>query len=1133
MILILAAPTTSSGNAANHRLGSRKNSAVPAWLSELHKRINRVETTVDDYIETYLPSSVSSMLQDDHSRAFREYKPHHGKEVESYPELHEGLKLPVKPISAKKKLAFSNTSGNDVEFPFDAFKDNHHSTRPDVSVSFPGRKIRAPNGKDIAMVIEAKADEADDPFRRNCKGTCTIEQLARSARSLLLAHGFIAAFAVGVYGGFARIMRFDHTCALFSKRFKLRTPYGSRLLQKFFWHFAHPLVSGPVAGNDPTMTLLSALGRNWVKDQLKNAKVKDWPQHTRELEKARCFEVFNQDTGEYEPYIGYDILDINGRLFSRATAIWYAFLDTRIRNPSTRRLVANPSAPPLKSRIIKVAWRQLRRVAEAKFYKRLDAKIPKEGRRELPTMLCGADMGELEVEWWLRTKARQAASSDPASSSQSILSSVEQPPIAMAVATADTPMFVMTGSRAAAENHITLGPDHIPTTDFPLPYPQHQTFSWRAVDSGRWYAERGHMRMVMKDVGCPITQFVETKELAGAFFDSILGHQQAWTIAGVLHRDVSVGNFLISDDPKGGPGIGFIHDFDYSSMTPNPDNNTGTSTSAANAQDAAQAPSGDTEDNARHKERTGTYYFMAAEWLMGKQVVHFAHRDLESFYWVFLWVVLRHTDCYWQNMSGPEHCKTTFFYGNDRLGATAKVLWVKSTKNEPLVIRGNPTLMTLLHEFTKLVADQLDVDKKLTYESVLQLFDTALAPGNPWPKNDWKHCTLLDLRTVAMSAVVHRENCVDTDVDPDEVPNEEHRPGLASSEEMDDQPEDEDADDADAPPPVLVGTKRKRGRRVDTDNDAPAATSAGPSRAPTRPRKRARTDAGNNVASPLGPAPASSTRAARRPPQAQRPRNARANAVAPTRVSSRLAAKRAARWGLKELARGDGAMRFPISSPSCLHPDPRTDDTAVRHEHPIGERESGRARGRGEHNRDDVRGPPALDELDAVRGAARGEGVHELVLAVHVGRMVEQVAHAQFPVRGHPPGPDTLRASYLRPISENQRSYHAHRSLYAFLSEIRSRSSSHVFTTSVTTDTGPLKAREGNTVHAGFPSGALPLRAGPPGLCSTSSGVATGAERGVPIASSMRTLCLSGGRTDASTWGLEGELSACMYGNTG
>ena len=41
-------------------------------------------------------------------------------------------------------------------------------------------------------------------------------------------------------------------------------------------------------------------------------------------------------------------------------------------------------------------------------------------------------------------------------------------------------------------------------------------------------------------------------------------------MAGILHRDVSVGNILIVDRPEPDSFTGFIHDFDRSSMTDAP-----------------------------------------------------------------------------------------------------------------------------------------------------------------------------------------------------------------------------------------------------------------------------------------------------------------------------------------------------------------------------------------------------------------------------------------------------------------------------------------------------------------------------------------------------------------------------------
>lgn len=51
------------------------------------------------------------------------------------------------------------------------------------------------------------------------------------------------------------------------------------------------------------------------------------------------------------------------------------------------------------------------------------------------------------------------------------------------------------------------------------------------------------------------------------------GHKRAWEDARVLHRDVSVGNILITDEPTNEPNsTGFLHDFDYSSIEHEPEN---------------------------------------------------------------------------------------------------------------------------------------------------------------------------------------------------------------------------------------------------------------------------------------------------------------------------------------------------------------------------------------------------------------------------------------------------------------------------------------------------------------------------------------------------------------------------------
>ena len=93
------------------------------------------------------------------------------------------------------------------------------------------------------------------------------------------------------------------------------------------------------------------------------------------------------------------------------------------------------------------------------------------------------------------------------------------------------------------------------------------------------------MRLVIDDVGRNLAGAKNTKELVRALRDAMIGmslvlwngvpahtdlwsgHKLAFEKAGVLHRDISVGNILIVEEPEDGSFVGFIHDFDYSAMT--------------------------------------------------------------------------------------------------------------------------------------------------------------------------------------------------------------------------------------------------------------------------------------------------------------------------------------------------------------------------------------------------------------------------------------------------------------------------------------------------------------------------------------------------------------------------------------
>ncbi|OJT03598.1 hypothetical protein TRAPUB_5774 [Trametes pubescens] len=133
---------------------------------------------------------------------------------------------------------------------------------------------------------------------------------------------------------------------------------------------------------------------------------------------------------------------------------------------------------------------------------------------------------------------------------------------------------------------------------------------------------------------------------------------------------------------------------------------------------------------------------MAYEILKFTGIIHNTHHDLESFYWVLLWVVVRHTEH--GHVRGDKLCGDIFKFGEDRESASAKRDWLE---DEKLDIPKNKPLTYLLNELGGIVLEHLPTLRKgvsqifLDYDRVLKIFDEAIEmPG--WPTRDWQPCNL-------------------------------------------------------------------------------------------------------------------------------------------------------------------------------------------------------------------------------------------------------------------------------------------------------------------------------------------------------------------------------------------------------
>ena len=187
--------------------------------------------------------------------------------------------------------------------------------------------------------------------------------------------------------------------------------------------------------------------------------------------------------------------------------MWLGIRDTRRGAHGGQLVDPPPSADDLRVRVIKDAWRPLDRRSELDFYDRLDSALPPHNRVGLPTLICGSDFGEREVGLWesVLYGAPVAAAADGTHHETRLSAPVQVwqpfscPPPLVASTTVDS-------------------------SECPAHRPMQQTFTWRQTRGAKyWYRERSHVRFVVGEVGRPVTQFRNTKELVKAFRDAIVG----------------------------------------------------------------------------------------------------------------------------------------------------------------------------------------------------------------------------------------------------------------------------------------------------------------------------------------------------------------------------------------------------------------------------------------------------------------------------------------------------------------------------------------------------------------------------------------------------------------------------------
>jgi len=129
---------------------------------------------------------------------------------------------------------------------------------------------------------------------------------------------------------------------------------------------------------------------------------------------------------------------------------------------------------------------------------------------------------------------------------------------------------------------------------------------------------------------------------------------------------------------------------------------------------------------------------MAIGLLEKKGVVHTVHHDLESFFWLVIWLVMRHAQHSDEN--GPKACAELFQAADEKTALKSKILFLRT--NQYVQVINNAPLTYLITRLGDLVYAGQDWGRlapkpvPLTYEAVLEAFDTALAMTE-WPEDDF------------------------------------------------------------------------------------------------------------------------------------------------------------------------------------------------------------------------------------------------------------------------------------------------------------------------------------------------------------------------------------------------------------
>ncbi|KAH9008067.1 hypothetical protein EDB84DRAFT_1572373 [Lactarius hengduanensis] len=234
---------------------------------------------------------------------------------------------------------------------------------------------------------------------------------------------------------------------------------------------------------------------------------------------------------------------------------------------------------------------------------------------------------------------------------------------------------------------------------------------WALISPTHVFTPHRHHQLILDDVGKKLEMFRCSRDMVRAIRAALIAHRDAYEKCGVLHRDISANNILLTECPRFEGGL--LIDWDLCKMVDPGDPMAG---------------------GARQSTRTGTWQFMAADLIENPKINQTFIHDIESAFLVLLWMATH----YVQAELGPELLSgivnlvfdPQVFGGS---GAPTKSMFMRGEQElKKIVFRDNAPLTRLLLNLRELlgVRHQERPEAPSTHEfSVNTMIHQALHEG--------------------------------------------------------------------------------------------------------------------------------------------------------------------------------------------------------------------------------------------------------------------------------------------------------------------------------------------------------------------------------------------------------------------